>query len=276
MARTMSANLTGARLREVDQALREARGATAVDALMKAHSHEARVLQHLFEERRAGRPAPPLARIARVMVWSDGAMEFRLVDASAPPGASGPRFPSDRPAPGRPSPAAGAISGSGGRLAGARTPERTLGQRGEGSEAPTRTGMREPSRSGVPPRLTTSWVGGGRLPPVPRQWRPRPGDEEDTGWRTAPRVGDGWSVVRPGDAPPMDPGDPEEAVPTESEWRPDDVELGPVVEGPSSSAASDIEPGGEHAPRDERSTIGPGFDETVHRGESGGPVPDGP
>ena len=82
MARTMVANLTGARLREVDHELPMIRGVEAVDAYLKAHPHEARILQHLFDQRRAGRPVPSLARINRVMIWSDGEMEFRL---NAPP-----------------------------------------------------------------------------------------------------------------------------------------------------------------------------------------------
>lgn len=93
MARTMVANLTGARLREVDHELPMIRGVEAVDAYLKAHPHEARILQHLFDQRRAGRPVPSLARINRVMIWSDGEMEFRLnappIAADAPPRSDG-------------------------------------------------------------------------------------------------------------------------------------------------------------------------------------------
>ncbi len=167
MARTMTANVTGARLREVEGALREARGAKQVEALMKLHPNEVKVLQHLFDERRAGRPAPFLERIARVMVWSDGAMEFRLVDSpatSVPSGASG---------------------------------------------VPSRLDERDRHR-GVPPspvsRPRVVWSGGTTLPPTPRQFRRRPGDEDDGEWADAPHAGDGWSVVRPGAALPMDPG----------------------------------------------------------------------
>lgn len=78
----MVANLTGARLREVDHELPMIRGVEAVDAYLAAHPHEARILQHLFDQRRAGRQVPSLARINRVMIWSDGEMEFRL---TAPP-----------------------------------------------------------------------------------------------------------------------------------------------------------------------------------------------
>ncbi|MCX5989011.1 MAG: hypothetical protein NTV35_08280 [Chloroflexi bacterium] len=95
MARTMVANLTGARLREVDHELPMIRGVEAVDAYLKAHPHEARILQHLFDQRRAGRPVPSLARINRVMIWSDGEMEFRLnappTAADAPPRSDGDR-----------------------------------------------------------------------------------------------------------------------------------------------------------------------------------------
>ena len=87
------ANLTGARLREVDHELPMIRGVEAVDAYLKAHPHEARILQHLFDQRRAGRPVPSLARINRVMIWSDGEMEFRLnappTAADAPPRSDG-------------------------------------------------------------------------------------------------------------------------------------------------------------------------------------------
>ena len=82
MARTMVANLTGARLREVDHELPMIRGVEAVDSYLAAHKHEARILQHLFDQRRAGRQVPSLARISRVMIWSDGEMEFLL---NAPP-----------------------------------------------------------------------------------------------------------------------------------------------------------------------------------------------
>ncbi len=221
MARTMTANLTGARLREVDRALRDARGAPAVDALMNAYPHEAKVLQHLFDERRAGRPVPPLLRIARVMIWSDGAMEFRLVDMPTPTGgaavpqagASGspgarPGFAqpgaSRAPVGGRP-PSAGPVRAGPGPAGPAPTGRPAWGDRRQGvgpvGGALTGTGV---------PRLRTAWVGGTRLDPAPRQFRRRPGEDDDTGWRDAPRAGDGWSVVRPGDALPMDPGDPPE------------------------------------------------------------------
>lgn len=219
MARTMAANLTGARLREVDQALRDARGAPAVDALMKAHPHEAKVLQHLFDERRAGRPVPALLRIARVMIWSDGAMEFRLVDmpppmgsAAAPHGGAfgspsgrpglGQRDPSRSLVSGRP-PSAGPVPGGSGPAGPVRTGRPAWGDRGQGvgpsGGAPAGTSA---------PRLRTAWVGGTRLDPAPRQVRRRPGEDDDVGWGDAPRAGDGWSVVRPGEVLPMDPGDP--------------------------------------------------------------------
>ena len=224
MARTMAANLTGARLREVDQALRDARGAPAVDALMKAHPHEAKVLQHLFDERRAGRPVPPLIRIARVMIWSDGAMEFRLVDSpvtlsggptppsNAPTGygarPGGQRGPSGPPRPGE-----FAATGRGPRGAGPdRAPDRSFSGPPRGNDRGS--GVQRPPVGAPPgagsPRLRTAWVGGTRLDPAPRQFRRRPGEDDDVNWGDAPRAGEGWSVVRPGDVLPMDPGDPPE------------------------------------------------------------------
>ena len=224
MARTMAANLTGARLREVDQALRDARGASVVDALMKAHSHEAKVLQHLFDERRAGRPVPPLIRIARVMIWSDGAMEFRLVDSPVTLG-GGPTPPSNaltgydarhgsqRGPSGPPRPGESAATGRGPRGAGLdRAPERSLSRHPRGNDRGS--GVQRPSAGALPgsgsPRLRTAWVGGTRLDPAPRQFRRRPGEDDDVNWGDAPRAGEGWSVVRPGDVLPMDPGDPPE------------------------------------------------------------------
>lgn len=58
------------------------------------------------------------------------------------------------------------------------------------------------------PRLRTAWVGGTRLDPAPRQFRRRPGEDDDVGWGDAPRAGEGWSVVRPGDVLPMNSGGP--------------------------------------------------------------------
>lgn len=223
MARTMAANLTGARLRDVDQALRDARGTSAVDAVMKAHPHEARVLQHLFDERRAGRPTPALSRIARVMIWSDGAMEFQLVNSLVTPigdsthassrttGDSVRRSPGDR-GPVRSSEDLGSAGarrgpasiGSGRSSAPADSGYMGASQRGLGVQRPP-SGA---SPGAGAPRLRTAWIGGTRLDPAPRQFRRRPGEDEDVNWSDTPRVGDGWSIVRPGDVLPMDPGDP--------------------------------------------------------------------
>ena len=223
MARTMVANLTGARLREVDQALRDARGAAAVDALMNAHPHEAKILQHLFDERRAGRPGPALGRIARVMIWSDGAMEFRLVDIPTTGGAlqraveNAPMTVGGRQGLVSRGSSRGPRSGEfvGGRRAGGSgRPERGTGwTQGEPNGAGNRgEGASRPQRGVQPgdgaPRLRTAWFGGARLDPTPRQYRRRPGEDDDVNWGTAPRAGDGWSVVRPGDVVPLDPGDP--------------------------------------------------------------------
>src|SRR5581483_9750244 len=84
MSRTMVANITGARLRDVERELALLRGEEAVTQYLEAHPHEARVLQYLVEQRRAGRSAPSPARIQRAMVWSDGTIELRTLPALAP------------------------------------------------------------------------------------------------------------------------------------------------------------------------------------------------
>ena len=72
MAKTMVANITGARLRETERELALLRGAAAVTAFLEAHPNETKVLQQIVDWRRAGRPTPSLARVQRAMVWSDG------------------------------------------------------------------------------------------------------------------------------------------------------------------------------------------------------------
>ena len=168
MARTMVANLTGARLREVDHELPMIRGVEAVDSYLAAHPHEARILQHLFDERRAGRQVPSLTRINRVMIWSDGEMEFRL---NPPPSAPD-------------------------------TPPRSDGR--SGLMAATPSGGRDG-------RGRPGWSGGQSGGPRPN----RPGDRKGSDgndWTDVPRAGDGWSIVRPGDALPMDPDAPRGAA----------------------------------------------------------------
>ena len=84
MAKTMVANVTGARLREVERQLAMLRGEAAVSAFIEAHPHETRVLQQLVEWRRAGRSVPNLTRIHRAMIWSDGSIEISALPGLAP------------------------------------------------------------------------------------------------------------------------------------------------------------------------------------------------
>src|SRR5215204_3835279 len=77
MSRTMTANIPGARLREVEQRLTQLRGEQAIDEFIAQHPNETKVLERMVEARRAGKPMPSLARVQRVMLWSDGEVEFK-------------------------------------------------------------------------------------------------------------------------------------------------------------------------------------------------------
>ncbi len=106
------ANITGARLREAERQLALLKGEAAVNEYLESHPNETKVLQQLVDWRRAGKPAPSLARVQRAMVWSDGTIELNTVAVPEPaprpgPGRDGPngrdrRFGRDggRPAPG--------------------------------------------------------------------------------------------------------------------------------------------------------------------------------
>jgi hypothetical protein len=99
MARTMVANITGARLREAERQLALLRGEAAVNEYLETHPNETKVLQQLVDWRRAGKPAPSLARVQRAMVWSDGTIELNTVAAPEPAPRPGPgrdgRYPRD-------------------------------------------------------------------------------------------------------------------------------------------------------------------------------------
>src|SRR5438045_6312935 len=125
MARTMVANIPGARLRAVEQELTEARGEEAVNAVIEAHPEESKVLQQLVEWRRAGRQVPPLSRVQRVMLWSDSSMEL----SAAPMGEAPSRGPGRGPG------APGGSGGFGNRPGGARGGDRRGGPRGAGGSA---------------------------------------------------------------------------------------------------------------------------------------------
>jgi hypothetical protein len=112
------ANITGARLREAERQLALLKGEAAVNEYLESHPNETKVLQQLVDWRRAGKPAPSLARVQRAMVWSDGTIELNTVAAPEPaprpgPGRDGPngrdrRFGRDG---GRPSPGGRAAGG---------------------------------------------------------------------------------------------------------------------------------------------------------------------
>ncbi|MGH2355045.1 MAG: hypothetical protein ACRDJN_25835, partial [Chloroflexota bacterium] len=85
MAKTMVANISGARLRETERALALLKGEAAVAAYLEAHPNETKVLQELVDLRRAGKPAPALARVQRVMLWSDGTTEFKTLAGGGTP-----------------------------------------------------------------------------------------------------------------------------------------------------------------------------------------------
>jgi hypothetical protein len=216
MPKTMVANISGARLREAEKQLAELRGADAVNAFLEAHPNETKVLQQLVDWRRAGKPAPSLARVQRAMLWSDGTIEFNTVTAPEPP-ARPERFgraPGGRPGqsgpgrgPGRPGAAPAYGRGPGG--AGPRPSAGPGGGPGGAGPRPSAGPGRGPGRPGAAPaygrgpggpRPSTGY-GPGRPPGPPGQRRDgrggRYGDREDTSH--LPREGEGWALVRPGD-----------------------------------------------------------------------------
>ena len=169
------ANITGARLREAERQLALLKGEAAVNEYLESHPNETKVLQQLVDWRRAGKPAPSLARVQRAMVWSDGTIELNTVAVPEPaprpgPGRDGPngrdrRYGRDggRPAPGggqrRASPAGTARSAPG-RLG--------RGPREHGRDAPCRRGLgpdqgRRDAPSRAPRTITPQGSGRARL-----------------------------------------------------------------------------------------------------------------
>ena len=84
------ANITGARLREAERQLALLKGEAAVNEYLETHPNETKVLQQLVDWRRAGKPAPSLARVQRAMVWSDGTIELNTVAGARAGAPSGP------------------------------------------------------------------------------------------------------------------------------------------------------------------------------------------
>jgi hypothetical protein len=195
MAKTMVANVSGARIREAERELALIRGAEAVNAYLESHPNETKVLQQIVEWRRAGKPVPPLGRVQRAMVWSDGSVELSTAPAPEPivrpgrPGAPGARDDrghrtDDR----RRRPGAGVAAMAGARP-GPGSGERSAGSDGGRRGGPSRRPGGRPGAPGGQPRL------GGR--------RDRGSDER--GLRDVPRAGEGWVLLRPGEAPPPGP-----------------------------------------------------------------------
>jgi hypothetical protein len=211
MARTMVANIPGARLREAERELATLKGEAAVTAFLEAHPNETKVLQQLVEWRRAGRAAPPLARVQRAMLWSDGTIEFRIEPGDLvgrPSGAArsgesaraGRRPPGSAPRATSP-PAAG--QGQGTRAA-------PFARRTEGRAAPVAGavgGGGRPARGPAAPRHGPTRPAGTRPPAAPRRPGGRRADRgaDESGMRGLPRAGEGWALVREGETLPHEP-----------------------------------------------------------------------
>ncbi|HEX2033321.1 MAG TPA: hypothetical protein VHS99_03975 [Chloroflexota bacterium] len=187
MAKTMVANITGTRLRETERQLALLKGEAAVSAFLDAHPHETKVLQQLVDRRRSGQPAPPLSRVQRAMVWSDGTIEFTTLPGAAPAAAPGAEAPRGRRPPAR--------GGRGERVAGGLGSPRPASSVGGGGRA------REPWRGAPSPGAGTS----GSAPGRPRRGRPsqRPAGEFEEA-RGLPRSGEGWALLRSGERPPSE------------------------------------------------------------------------
>ena len=224
----MTANIPGARLRDVERRLAMLRGPEAIDSFLAEHPNEVKVLEQMVEQRRAGKPVPSLARVQRVMLWSDGHVEFKTEAApegSERPGGRGER--GDRgerggrgersgrgPRPGGPSGAGGPTGPSAGRSG---------GQAGPGGPRPARSGGGGSGgpRPGGPPRGRGGPRGRGR------------GFGEDRGERGLPRSGEGWVLLREGERPPEPDPLPEYEWDEEEESDQPDQEL----EAPAVDAA---------------------------------------
>jgi len=219
----MTANIPGARLREVEQRLALLRGEEAVNHFLAEHPNEIKVLEQMVEQRRAGKPVPSLTRVQRAMLWSDGVLEFTTEAAPDGRGRAGERGGGDR---------SGTRGGAGrqGRERGA-TGE---GSSGSGGGAPAGSTRHAPSQNRGPRAGPAN--GQGR---APRRGGPpsRGGSErnrgrgfgEDRGDRGMPRAGEGWLLLREGEKPP----EPEPAP--EYDWDEEETvgskEVGvPVVE----------------------------------------------
>lgn len=150
------ANISGARLREAERQLSGLKGEGTVSAFLEAHPHETKVLQQLVDWRRAGRVTPPLARVQRAMVWSDGTIELSTVSGPESAARAGPSRQGSG-GPGRGS--SGADRGS------TRGSDRGFGTGGgrppSGTRPPTRGAGSPAGPAGVPPRAAPAAESGG-------------------------------------------------------------------------------------------------------------------
>lgn len=173
MSRTMTANIPGARLREVERQLATLRGEEAINRYIEEHPNEVQVLEQMVAARRAGKPTPSLTRVQRVMLWSDGEVEFKTDPV-----------PEGREREGRRE--RGGLARSGAPRSAGRAPREASAGRGPDARGATpRTGPRSAGRG--PQRRG----GGGR-------GRPGEGGAE----RGVPRSGEGWILLREGEKPP--------------------------------------------------------------------------
>jgi hypothetical protein len=198
MTRTMTANIPGARLRDVERRLAMLRGAEAIDSFLAEHPNEVKILEQMVEQRRAGKPVPSLTRVQRVMLWSDGDIEYKM--ETAPEGAERP----------------GERGGRGERGGGARSGPRGGGgaggrERAGAASGPGGASVGRPA-GGRPSGGRPGGAGGGRGPggPMGQGRGPRPGGRpggrgrsfEERGDRGMPRSGEGWVLLREGEKPP--------------------------------------------------------------------------
>lgn len=258
MTKTMTANIPGARLRDVERQLATLRGEEAIDAFLEQHPTEIQILEKMVEQRRSGKPMPSLTRVQRVMMWSDGQLEFKT-----DPAPEGRARPSERP---------GSFSGGGARERGAQGsrppggPSSGSGSGSGGSNRPSGPGGGfggQRSSGGAPGGGARSssgtggfaGPGGGGSRPGSRPAGTRPGGpggsrggprgrrDDDGGSRGVPRAGEGWVLLREGEKPP--PDREEEPLPL---WEDEEQPQSTVIQASESEAPATINAGADDNP----------------------------
>lgn len=248
MTRTMTANIPGARLRDVERRLAMLRGEEAINSFLAEHPNEVKVLEQMVEHRRAGKSVPSLTRVQRVMLWSDGEIEYKMEAApEGRPGESGDR--GDR----RGGPRSGARgpvgAGRPGDRAGSVTQGGGAGRPGGGAGASRSPGGSPGQNRGPRPGGGGGFSSGGFAGGQSRGPRPggRPGGGpgrgrgrsfEERGDRGMPRSGEGWVLLREGEKPPEP-----EPLP-EYDWEEEDTPATAESKAPDAEAtgASQAEP----------------------------------